>query len=111
MTTARCGEPDLKTVNLQANFQWHIDSTFLPVPALVNILTAKIVPSSGRRDGICQHPRGLGRDARGAQGARRGARHVAQRQPVAQKINEELSNGPCSTNGRRSTGNRSGPTR
>jgi alpha-ketoglutarate-dependent 2,4-dichlorophenoxyacetate dioxygenase len=38
---------DLKTVNLQANFQWHIDSTFLPVPALVNILTAKIVPSSG----------------------------------------------------------------
>jgi alpha-ketoglutarate-dependent 2,4-dichlorophenoxyacetate dioxygenase len=40
-------EADLKTVNLKANFQWHIDSTFLPVPALVNILTAKIVPSSG----------------------------------------------------------------
>jgi alpha-ketoglutarate-dependent 2,4-dichlorophenoxyacetate dioxygenase len=41
------GEMDLKTLNLKANFQWHIDSTFLPVPALVNILTAKIVPSSG----------------------------------------------------------------
>jgi alpha-ketoglutarate-dependent 2,4-dichlorophenoxyacetate dioxygenase len=48
MTTAVFAMPtDLKTVNLQANFQWHIDSTFLPVPALVNILTAKIVPSSG----------------------------------------------------------------
>lgn len=41
------GEMDLKTVNLKANFQWHIDSTFLPVPALVNILTAKIVTSTG----------------------------------------------------------------
>ncbi|MEM6741549.1 MAG: TauD/TfdA family dioxygenase [Pseudomonadota bacterium] len=40
-------EMDLHTLNLKANFLWHIDSTFLPVPALVNILTAKIVPSSG----------------------------------------------------------------
>jgi alpha-ketoglutarate-dependent 2,4-dichlorophenoxyacetate dioxygenase len=43
----RADAADLKTVNLKANFQWHIDSTFLPVPALVNILTAKILPSSG----------------------------------------------------------------
>ncbi|MEL6207140.1 MAG: TauD/TfdA family dioxygenase, partial [Pseudomonadota bacterium] len=41
------GEDDLKTLNLQANFLWHADSTFLPVPALVNILTAHIVPSAG----------------------------------------------------------------
>lgn len=33
--------------NLQANMLWHTDSTFLPIPALVNILTAKVVPSSG----------------------------------------------------------------
>jgi alpha-ketoglutarate-dependent taurine dioxygenase len=49
MRTARRGEADLKTVNLKANFQWHIDSTFLPVPALVNILTAKIVPPRAAR--------------------------------------------------------------
>ena len=38
---------DLHTLNLQANMLWHTDSTFLPVPALINILTAKVVPSSG----------------------------------------------------------------
>ncbi|MEM9474207.1 MAG: TauD/TfdA family dioxygenase [Pseudomonadota bacterium] len=38
---------DLHTLNLKANFLWHSDSTFLPVPALVNILTAKIVTTEG----------------------------------------------------------------
>ena len=38
---------DLHTLNLQANMLWHTDSTFLPTPALVNILTAKVVPSTG----------------------------------------------------------------
>ena len=38
---------DLHTLNLQANMLWHTDSTFLPVPALVNILTARVVPTSG----------------------------------------------------------------
>lgn len=37
----------LHVLNLQANMLWHTDSTFLPVPALVNILTAHVVPSSG----------------------------------------------------------------
>ncbi|MCJ8307474.1 MAG: TauD/TfdA family dioxygenase [Hyphomicrobiales bacterium] len=37
----------LHTLNLQGNMLWHTDSTFLPVPALSNILTAKVVPSSG----------------------------------------------------------------
>jgi len=41
------GEMDLQTLNLRSNFLWHSDSTFLPVPALVNILTARIVPSRG----------------------------------------------------------------
>lgn len=41
------GEMDLHTLNLQSNFLWHSDSTFLPVPALVNILTAKIVTTEG----------------------------------------------------------------
>ena len=37
----------LHTLNLRANMLWHTDSTFLPIPALINILTAKIVPKSG----------------------------------------------------------------
>ncbi len=37
----------LHTLDLQANMLWHTDSTFLPVPALVNILTAKVVPPEG----------------------------------------------------------------
>ena len=41
------GAMDLHTLNLKANFLWHSDSTFLPVPALVNILTAKIATTEG----------------------------------------------------------------
>lgn len=40
-------EMDLKTLNLKANFLWHSDSTFLPVPALVNILIGRVVTSEG----------------------------------------------------------------
>ena len=41
------GEMDLHTLNLKANQQWHIDSTFMPVPALCNILTARVVTTTG----------------------------------------------------------------
>ncbi|MEM7068482.1 MAG: TauD/TfdA family dioxygenase [Pseudomonadota bacterium] len=41
------GEMDLHTLNLKANQQWHIDSTFMPTPALCNILTARVVTSEG----------------------------------------------------------------
>lgn len=37
----------LHTLNLTANHLWHTDSTFLPVPALANLLAARILPSSG----------------------------------------------------------------
>jgi len=37
----------LHTLNLQGNMLWHTDSTFLPTPALVNILTARVVPPEG----------------------------------------------------------------
>ena len=40
-------EHDLKTRNLKANQLWHTDSTFLPVPALANVLQARVVTSSG----------------------------------------------------------------
>lgn len=38
---------DLHTLNLKANMLWHSDSTFLPVPALTNILVARVVTSEG----------------------------------------------------------------
>ncbi|MEQ9693001.1 TauD/TfdA family dioxygenase [Shimia sp. SDUM112013] len=38
---------DLHTLNLQSNMLWHSDSTFLPVPALTNILIGRVIPSSG----------------------------------------------------------------
>lgn len=37
----------LHTKSLIANQLWHTDSTFLPVPALANILQARVVPSEG----------------------------------------------------------------
>lgn len=41
------GEMDLHTLNLQSNFLWHADSTFMPVPALTNIITARVVTRVG----------------------------------------------------------------
>lgn len=38
---------DNRTLNLIANQLWHTDSTFLPVPALANILAAREVSSRG----------------------------------------------------------------
>lgn len=41
-------KPDsLQVLNLMANQFWHTDSTFLRLPALANIITAHVVPSSG----------------------------------------------------------------
>jgi alpha-ketoglutarate-dependent 2,4-dichlorophenoxyacetate dioxygenase len=40
-------EDDHQTLNLKANQLWHTDSTFLPVPALANVLQARVVPSEG----------------------------------------------------------------
>ncbi len=41
------GEDDLRLLDLKANMLWHTDSTFLPVPALANVLQARVVPSEG----------------------------------------------------------------
>ena len=38
---------DFHTLNLKANQLWHTDSTFLPVPALANILAARVLSSQG----------------------------------------------------------------
>jgi alpha-ketoglutarate-dependent 2,4-dichlorophenoxyacetate dioxygenase len=36
-----------RLLDLQANMLWHTDSTFLPVPALANILVGRVIPPSG----------------------------------------------------------------
>ncbi len=38
---------DMLTLNLMGNQLWHTDSTFLPVPALANILAARVLSSFG----------------------------------------------------------------
>ncbi len=43
----------LTLIDLTANMLWHTDSTFLPVPALVNLLAAAVVPSSGGQTEFC----------------------------------------------------------
>ena len=40
-------EGDRRLLDLQSNMLWHTDSTFLPVPALANILVGRVVPPSG----------------------------------------------------------------
>ena len=41
------GEDEHHLLNMIANQLWHTDSTFLPVPALANILVARVLPTSG----------------------------------------------------------------
>ncbi len=40
-------EDDLRLLGLKANMLWHTDSTFLPRPALANVLQARVVPDEG----------------------------------------------------------------
>jgi alpha-ketoglutarate-dependent 2,4-dichlorophenoxyacetate dioxygenase len=37
----------LHRLNLESNFLWHADSTFMPEPALTNIITARVVSRDG----------------------------------------------------------------
>ncbi|MEM6487189.1 MAG: TauD/TfdA family dioxygenase [Pseudomonadota bacterium] len=54
--------PDAQRLkDLQANMLWHTDSTFLPVPALANIITARVVPSSGGATELVSTRAGLAR--------------------------------------------------
>ncbi|MEM9604973.1 MAG: TauD/TfdA family dioxygenase [Pseudomonadota bacterium] len=54
--------PDAQRVkDLRANMLWHTDSTFLPVPALANIITARVVPSEGGTTELVSTRAGLAR--------------------------------------------------
>lgn len=41
------GADDLHKLHLESNFLWHADSTFIPTPALTNIITARVVATEG----------------------------------------------------------------
>ena len=41
------GDMDLHKLHLASNLLWHADSTFMPTPALTNILTARVVATEG----------------------------------------------------------------
>ncbi|MEM7074328.1 MAG: TauD/TfdA family dioxygenase [Pseudomonadota bacterium] len=54
--------PDAQRLkDLQANMLWHTDSTFLPVPALANIITARVVPNEGGATELVSTRAGLAR--------------------------------------------------
>ncbi|MXW90295.1 MAG: TauD/TfdA family dioxygenase [Rhodospirillaceae bacterium] len=87
-------ETDPHMLDLRSNFLWHCDSTFMPVPALVNILAARIVPSEGgatelasTRAAWAEMPRDLKAKVEG-----RGIRHRYSHSRKA--ISEELSRLP-----------------
>lgn len=40
-------DAELRLLDLQANFLWHADSTFLPTPAISNVLVGHVIPPSG----------------------------------------------------------------
>lgn len=54
-------ESDRRMAHLKANFLWHTDSTFLPVPALANVLRAKTLPSTGGNTEFVSTRAGLAR--------------------------------------------------
>ena len=66
--------PDAQRLkDLRANMLWHTDSTFLPVPSLANIITARVVPEEGgttelvsTRAGLKRLPPDLKEAAKGA---------------------------------------------
>ena len=39
--------PELRLLDVQANFFWHTDSTFLPSPSISNVLVGLVIPPSG----------------------------------------------------------------
>jgi alpha-ketoglutarate-dependent 2,4-dichlorophenoxyacetate dioxygenase len=41
------GDDGMHKLHLESNFLWHADSTFMPTPALTNILTARVVTTEG----------------------------------------------------------------
>ena len=57
-------DAELRLLDLKSNFFWHTDSTFLPTPAISNILVGYTIPSSGGNTGVCFDPGRMGASAR-----------------------------------------------
>jgi len=90
-------EGDPHTLNLKANMLWHTDSTFLPIPALANILAARVLSSSGGETELVS-TRAAWRDMPAALKAR--AQHAVIRHRLAHsrsKISADLATQPLVT--------------
>lgn len=46
-TSLTGGTMDMQRLQLESNFLWHADSTFIPTPALTNILVGRVVTTEG----------------------------------------------------------------
>lgn len=55
------GEQESRLLELKSNMLWHTDSTFLPVPALANVLQARVVPDFGGATEFASTRAGFGR--------------------------------------------------
>jgi alpha-ketoglutarate-dependent 2,4-dichlorophenoxyacetate dioxygenase len=84
---------DLKTLQLVANQLWHTDGTFLPVPALANILQARVVSSEGGETELVSTRAGFSRLAPEMQDRLRGMvfrhRYAQSRAKVDRRLAEE----------------------
>ena len=103
---------DLKTLNLQANMLWHTDSTFLPVPALINMIVPRMLPSEGGATEFASARAAFERLEPGLQGAAGGDFPLVSLQPFAGCASRlSWRSRGSSRCGRTSAGARSGRTR
>jgi len=86
-------EQDRHLMNLRANFLWHTDSTFLPVPALANVLQARVVPPVGGNTELVSTRAGFARLSPDVQDRLRGTVFRHRYAHSRAKIDPELAKG------------------
>ena len=91
------GARDHRLLNLQANFLWHTDSTFLPAPALANILVARVLPSQGGNTEFVSTRAGFQRLSEEDRGRLRGTYFRHRYAHSRAKIDPELAKGALFT--------------
>ena len=84
---------DMRLLNLKANFLWHTDSTFLPVPALANILRARILPDRDGNTEFASSRSGFARLPTAVQERLRGTVFKHRYSHSRRKIDPELAQG------------------
>ena len=88
------GARDMRLLDLQANQLWHTDSTFLPVPALANVLQARVVSETGGETEFVSSRAGWRRMEPGLKARARGAVLVHRFSHSRARIDPELARQP-----------------